>query len=267
VDTKTTLGLKTFLFGCTQKTSGMDKAKSQLRLANLSMVRKLFPRGTNSVSIPPDSLLLERYKALSSPLKFLGVTPEKFCGVTIYRNRIFLDSPIPFAQGLRKLSSVVDELRNHEFRTQLRAGFSNFASSVEKTKETKAIQIKGIIAQGDYSSVFVTSDNDVLKLSTKPACPSPENMIEGVDLLIKNRFSLKGKDIPAFVEPLVENSSLRRLSDEEFESIGKTFLKRIKERNSDYGLTDFAKCQIGFIEDTPYLLDHQCIEGRPLVGQ
>lgn len=191
-------------------------------------------------------------------------------------NIILLDEPQKFSEALSLLAKKISDfscgtkkdvqlcLLGHEFE--------DFAKALNKNRKLKHTYIKGIVGQGGSSTAFLTDKNDVIKLAIFPIFPSEKDFIKGVEIPITKRYAIKSGYTGAFYamrEPLAENHYLRDVTNEEYGKIWADFNQKIKTVNPEYKFADDfdeldcgCSSQIGFINDMPYILDHQVIKNR-----
>lgn len=217
---------------------------------------------------------------------------------------ILFDEAKKFGETITFLKEKILEIKKTDYGNNIPGynagslwtrGLDTYKEAIEqdKLKGLKDVQIKGIVGQGGYSTAFLTSDNKVIKLSTNPIFPKPEDMIEGVDVPIEERYMAEVSPynyVYGLKEQFLEVACLRKnFLFDDFCKVEKLFNKKLKAHNKQHGLIaaikyfiakiqgkakeyklafDFGSHQIGIAEDGKiYLLDHQCIENRPLVSQ
>ena len=204
-------------------------------------------------------------------------------GANKFSKIILLENPHPFSAALKEIRDILcasvsqkccaDDGHRVMSRLDL-SEFNAYDKALSEHPSAGNTKIKGIVGQGGCSTAFLTEENNIFKISDCPLFPSPENMTDA-EIPIKERF-LFGRSVDRLygaIEPLAENTELRPTSFAEYQDAWKKLDERLKRKNPDY---EFSKCefdydehhqsQLGFSGDTPYLLDHQCIKDRPLVG-
>lgn len=195
-----------------------------------------------------------------------------------YGRILLLDTPVKFEEAIEKLGDIIQKYKwqyNNELKND---NFEFYKQAVRKFPDLQDLQIKGIVGQGAYCTTFLTTEGTVIKFSTSPLFPKKKEMIKGVDSKILERYT---KIIDEYCtvygakEPFLRDASIMDIPQQQFEEIYDRFKKIIKECNKRYSFPmDFRKderetlAQIGFDEnDVPYLVDHQCVVGRWLVGE
>lgn len=200
---------------------------------------------------------------------------------------VLLNEATEFNRALKLLSRKVDKINNLytiPYTSNLsREKFILYRSAIGEGKIPDK-SIKGIIGQGRFSTAFLEPNYTVSKLSRIPNFPAKKHFIEGVDLPIYDRKIVTiGNTIIHYVHnPLVELASTKfdPSNPKDLEEFGKYWdilNDNLKKYNNIYGTNysfgvDFKRSdpesmrQMGFIGDTPYLIDYQCIDGRPLAA-
>lgn len=247
-----------------------DCLLSQLSFMGLSgrpMVKSLIP-------------VLDKYFEKLSQLKFHDST-------ILYKNDggrpctkiLLLDNPMNFNDGLNTLQSNIFKYQQIDRPISLKLKYSPTSYCYYKTffdsiPEFQHTSVKGIIGEGSFSTAFLTSKDEVIKLSDYPNFPNVKHFIEGVEIPILDRYVAKMNKtlIYGVKEPFAEDASVRDISLEDYNKIWRDFHIKLQNVDPNYDFDfDFkrghiqASRQIGFIDDTPYLLDHGSILNRPLV--
>lgn len=193
---------------------------------------------------------------------------------------IIFDESMPISNGFEFLKKAFREGNNADSSYVLDLypnGFMHFNEAV-LNRYIPNLSIKGIIGQGNHSTAFLTVDNNVLKLSTKPNFPSKEQFIPGVEVPIYERFIARlpeNNTVYGVLEALAEPANIRWA--ESNPSDMKKFLEywanldeRLRQKtnykfSSDFSSRHKTMRQMGIIREKPYLIDHECISGRHLV--
>lgn len=225
----------------------------------------------------PSGSILEKY--------FQKLGNYKMSDFTIlYRNSnerepaksIIFDSPKLFDEGIDMLEHYIKAVPRHEkFYSDFdRFDFKYYQDALNKLPKLKQEKIVGMIGQGNSNTAFLTQDEIIIKCSLYPNFPSKKNFIEDVDAPILERYIIQKPEVEnvyIMKSPLTEEATLRNLTIEEYNKIWTDFYAKIKKvdpnytfHDFDYGNIDGAR-QVGFIDDKPYLFDHETIKNRPIV--
>lgn len=198
----------------------------------------------------------------------------------LFKKQMKLDKVFSyFSKNMEKIAKTVDGLENI-YQGHIKEHFNNetlsvFSSAIKKG-DIPNLNIKGLMGYGSFSSAFLTSDNKILKLSECPIYPKDKNFIKGVDVPMYAKYAshMDKKNVYGLLEAFTEVANIKLLNDDLAESkFNQAWDKLNQELKSktDYDFTlDFNKSQssmrqMGFIGDTPYLIDTECVMGRPLV--
>lgn len=190
---------------------------------------------------------------------------------------ILFDAPKKFDKAIDSLTSLIDSLQEKKDENEMSLQFSMdynylpfslFKKAVEEGKIPN-FDIKGLMGRGDYNAGFLTTNDNIIKLSDNPNFPDKETYIEGVEVPIYARYIADsvgvGKEkVYGVLEELVETAALRGIGYEELGDIFQTMNQKLAKINPDYYISDDHDMQIGFIGNTPYLIDHGCVAFRPL---
>jgi len=185
-----------------------------------------------------------------------------------------------FNKNKDEIIKYTDKFENKDYGSINKAFNTNLNDFCIDAIEKKLIPnfyIKGVMGYGEFSSVFLNSENKIIKLSKWPSFTDEKHFIKGVDVPLYDRYIATIGDktiygsLQAFTEVgNVKLNSTNPLDMAKFCDIWKNFNDTIKKCNSEYKFgSDFEKSpislrQIGFIGETPYLIDSDCVEFRPL---
>lgn len=217
---------------------------------------------------------LEHYRAI--PGVSILYSKESKCVANI----MLFDKPLKIAKALDFLKNKIAELDSLEeyrpsslpfFFCLREQNFDVFKEAIAKG-DIPNLEIKGIIGQGRHSTAFLTCDNKVLKLAIKPNFPDNKYFMEGIDVPIYDRYIarkvMSGKyNVYGALEGLAEVFPIKDITNNEYFNIYSYFGTKTKAINEDYSLQDFCAFQVGVINGKHYIIDHECVVGRPLVGE
>lgn len=200
---------------------------------------------------------------------------EKSTDTRIHPPVILFDTPKKFDKALDLLGTLIDRLQKSMEDNEISLQFSMEQSCLPFNLFKKAVEegkipnfnIKGFMGRGDYNAAFLTADNNIIKLSSNPNFP--DKIIEGVEVPIYARYiadnvGREDEKVYGVLEELTETAPLRGIGREELEAIFQTMNGKLAKINPDYYIHDDHDMQIGFIGNTPYLIDHGCITNRLL---
>lgn len=226
---------------------------------------------------------------------FKKLHPYKLPGITILSKQegarnaaqvFILNERMKLSDSMRFFDELIKAIKTYgqEFPLSgcdfFRGNFRSFNEAITR-QEIPDVNVKGIIGTGYSSTAFLTSDNKVLKLSVNPNFPSKEHFVSDVDVPIFQRYvahTTTGKPIFGVLEALTECAKLRfdKTKNQDilnFQEIWDFLNRKLRVKTTYNFGSDFERDnpisikQVGFIGDTPYLIDHECIENRLLVGQ
>lgn len=178
---------------------------------------------------------------------------------------VLLKTPMKFCDSL-------DILGFSGFHSK--TSFEDFKKALQKTPDLKSTSILGIVGQGTSSTAFLTESGTVIKLSKYPIFPSPKEFVKDLEVPILKRHIVdlqNGQKIYGVEEMFTEDATIRGITLEEYNKIFDKFSETLKNANPNYSFKDFYYSnfiyfdQVGFVNDTPYLIDHECIRGRELM--
>jgi hypothetical protein len=189
---------------------------------------------------------------------------------------LILDKPQKFADAIDTFTKNINmyNIRNNLNYDVLDAKMQQQKDIIKNIPGFANTQIIGLMGKGGFNTVYLTKENDILKLSLFPNTPHPEDFVPGLELPINESFAIQNKGHKLFVirEPLTENSELRNITTEQYVTIWKNFHKKLKDFNSKFKFQfDFRKNEIsgkehvGFIGENPYLIDRGTIDYRRYV--
>lgn len=199
-------------------------------------------------------------------------------------SRVSGTSPTILFNGNKSFNSSLDILEelsrryNQDIQNGVPVDFQNIRTSefdvfrrAMDLGQIPKFKIRGMIGQGKDSIALLTSDNQIIKLSTKPNFPAKE--IEGIDVPIHGKYIIqnvdgRGTNVYAVLEDFTESLSLREVSYDEMDAIEEQINEQLARINPNYHLVDVGPEQFGMDKNGKiYLIDHQCIGCRKLVGE
>ena len=260
-----------------QTSDSLQKQMNFMGLANSPIIKQMSLVGLSNSTIIKEysshtnSTALKLLDKLSAQMKHFELTKN----MTLLRVKnsnkdnttpiILLKTPMKFYDSLNTLG-----LSGYHSKTS----FEEYKEAIQKTPDLKNTSILGIVGQGTSSTAFLSESGNVIKLSKYPNFPSPKEFIKNLEVPILKRYIVdlqNGQKIYGAEEMFAEDATIRGISLEEYNKIFDKFSETLKNANPNYSFKDFFYNnfiyfdQLGFVNDTPYLIDHECIRGRELM--
>lgn len=260
-----------------QTSDSLQKQMSFMGMANTSIIKQMSRVGLNNSTIIKEysnhnnSAALKLLDKLSAQMRCVELTKNMTLLRVENSNKVnttpivLLKTPMKFCDSLNVLG-----LNGYHSKTS----FEEYKEAIQKTPGLKNTFIRGIVGQGSSSTAFLSESGNVIKLSKDPNFPSPKEFIKNLEVPILNRYIVdlqNGQKIYGVEELFAEDATIRGISLEEYNKIFDKFSETLKNANPNYSFKDFHYNnfiyfdQLGFVNDTPYLIDHECIRGRELI--
>jgi hypothetical protein len=239
------------------RNTGIVKLQNEVIHSNISPTLNKYFEKLNHFERPDATILYKKNNEIDLELIILK-TPDLFNNALETLRKNIKHPPKNIASKL----SLHDEF------------FDNYIQISKKVPALQKTYIKGIAGQGMSSTAFLTNNDEILKLSFCPLFPSEKNFAHGVEIPIIDRYKVKlddGTMVYGMKEKFAEVGSIRNMSIDEYNNVWDQLNYNLKQVNPKYTFCDFKRnnlnyrMQLGFVEDVPYLLDHECIDRRHLV--
>jgi len=187
---------------------------------------------------------------------------------------MILNTPLHFNEALEALSKNIKKIEDNPLFELHDFYFDHYQQACQKNHKLQKTLIKGIAGQGLSSTAFLTTEGEIIKLTFEPLCPHRQHFAKKVEIPILDKYKEKlddGSIVYGIKEQFTEVGSIRNMTLKQYNKIWDTLHDELKRVNPKFDFCDFKRnnldyrMQLGFIEDTPYIIDHGCISGRPLI--
>ena len=187
---------------------------------------------------------------------------------------MILNTPLPFNEAIEALSKNIKKIEDNPLFEIHDFYFDHYQQACQQNHKLQKTIIKGIAGQGMSSTAFLTNKDEIIKLTFEPLCPHRQHFAKKVEIPILDRYKetlADGSIVYGIKEVFTEVGSIRDMTLKKYNKIWDMLHDELKRVNPKFDFCDFKRnnldyrMQLGFVDDTPYVIDHGCISGRPLI--